>query len=80
MIYGRFGNPITILRAGTLEDVKQLDKRKPDKHDRANVKHGGYVVVRDERGKERLYHLAFMRADDGFAEIAKAMREVGINV
>lgn len=78
MIYGRFGDPVQILRAGTLEDVKTLDKRVPDKADHENIKNKGYVVVRDETNKERLYHLAYLRADDGFKEVADEMRRLGI--
>src|SRR5271165_1030473 len=44
-IYGRTGQVVTILRVGTLEDVKKLDGRRPDKQDKHNVKYGGYVVV-----------------------------------
>ena len=73
MIYGRFGDPVDIVRRGTLEDVKTLDKRRPDKHDRENVERGGYVVVRQDDGAEVLYHLAFLRADDGIAEIDAAI-------
>lgn len=80
MIYGRFGDPVTILRAGTLEDVKTLDKRKPDKQDQENVANRGYVVIRQDDGKERLYHLAYLRADNGFAEIAEEMRKLGIDL
>lgn len=77
MIYGRFGNPLTIVRMGTLDDVKTLDQRKPDKQDRAVVEAGGYVVVREEGGKERLYHQAYMRADGGAREIGEALEALG---
>lgn len=71
-IYGRTGQAVTILRVGTLEDVKKLDGRKPDKQDKHNVKYGGYVVALDD-GKERLYHQAFLRADNGAVEIGRAI-------
>lgn len=73
-IYGRWGSTVTILRMGTLDDVKVLDRRKPDKQDKDAVKNGSYVVVRHEDGEEQLHHLAFMRADDGIKEIMDAVR------
>jgi len=75
MIYGRFGNPVTIKRRGTLDDVRKLDGRKPDKQDREALALGSYVVVECD-GKERLYHLAFLRADGGIREIDAAMEAV----
>ncbi len=62
---------------GTLDDVKTLDQRKPDKQDRAAVESGGYVVVREEDGRERLYHQAYMRADGGAREIGAAIEVLG---
>jgi hypothetical protein len=73
VIYGRFGDEVTVVRRGTLADVKALDNRKPDKRDRDIVELGGYVVVRQDDGVERLYHLAFLRADGGIAEIDTAI-------
>jgi hypothetical protein len=73
MIYGRFGDAVTIVRMGTLDDVKTIDGRKPDKQDREAVEIGSYVVVRQDNGKERLYHLAFLRADGGSKEINEAI-------
>lgn len=78
MIYGRFGDEVQILREGTIEDVKTLDKRKPDKQDRDCLESCSYVVVLDSWGFERLYHLGFLRADGGFTEVVEAMRKVGI--
>lgn len=72
MIYGRFGQPVTIIRVAILDDVKKLDGRRPDKQDREALKHGSYVVVRDD-DKERLYHQAFLRADGGAREIGDAI-------
>lgn len=72
-IYERFGEPCTIVRVGTLDDVHKLDGRKPDKTDREAVKCGSYVVVRFEGGAERLYHQAFLRADGGAREIGEAI-------
>lgn len=79
-IYGRFGDKIEIVRLGTLDDVRDLDRarggkpRKIDKADREAVKNGSYVVVRQDDGSERLYHQAFLRADDGSREITAAIR------
>lgn len=71
MIYGRVGQRVVIQRLGTLDDVRKLDKRKPDKLDREAVKMNAYVVVSEvEYGdKLRLYHIAFLRADNGSREI-----------
>jgi hypothetical protein len=73
MIYGRFGDEVTIVRRGTLDDVRQLDKRKPDQADRDNVERGGYVVIRQDNGKEILAHVSYLRADNGWAEISDAI-------
>lgn len=73
MIYGRFGNPLKVLRMGTLDDVQKLDGRKPDKQDRAAIESGSYVVCSEEDGTERLYHQAFIRADGGAREIGAAI-------
>lgn len=73
MIYGRFGDSVTIARVGTLDDVQRLDGRKPDKTDRDAVANGSYVVVRCEDGDELLYHQAFLRADGGSREITAAI-------
>lgn len=73
MIYGRFGEVVTIKRVGSLEDVQKLEGRKPDKQDREFVASMSYVVV-DDDGKERLYHRAFLRADGGSSEIAEAIK------
>jgi len=77
-IYGRWGSVVTIVREGTLEDVRKLDQRKPDKQDKQAQEAGSYVVVRFEDGMEQLYHLGFLRADDGFAEVVRGMRAAGI--
>lgn len=71
-IYGRLGQEVTIMRKAKLADVEKLDGRKPDKQDREAIKIGSYVVVQDG-DKTRLYHLAFLRADDGAAEITRAL-------
>jgi hypothetical protein len=72
-IYGRSGEPVTIVRWGTLDDVQKLDGRKPDKTDRAAIANDSYLVVRfDDDGTEQLYHQAYLRADGGAQEIAVA--------
>lgn len=77
MIYGRFGNPVTIVRRARLADVKALDGRTPDKQDREALKNRSYVVVRDvESGQERLYHLAYLRADGASREITEAIEQL----
>lgn len=77
MIYGRFGDPVAIVRLGTLDDVQSMEGRKPDQADRAAVEIGSYVVVRyldDRDGRQtRLYHQAYLRADDGSREITAAI-------
>lgn len=59
-----------LVRYATLEDVRELEGRPPDSQDLAAVEAGGYVVVRDAGGTERLYHQAYLRADGGAREIA----------
>ena len=68
-IYGRFGDEVTIVRRGELADVEALDHRKPDDQDRRLAEAGSYVVVRRSDGEEILYHIAYLRADGGAAEI-----------
>jgi hypothetical protein len=75
MIYGRFRNPVTIKRRAVLGDVKVLDGRKPDKQDSEALANGSYVVV-DDAGKERLYHLAFLRYDGDHDEISAALERL----
>ena len=78
-IYGRFGVEIIIKRRAVLGDVQKLDNRKPDKQDREAIKAGSYWVVdfvgtKDRDGRDRLYHLAYLRADGGIAEIDAACK------
>lgn len=73
MIYGRWGQPVTIRRMGTLDDVRDLDSREPDSTDEEAVSAGSYVVVRGEDQKDRLYHIAYLRADGGSKEIMDAI-------
>lgn len=71
-IYGRSGEPVTIVRLGTLDDIKKLDGRKPDKTDRDAIANGSYLVVRFADGEEQVYHQAYLRADGAAQEIAAA--------
>jgi hypothetical protein len=75
-IYGRFGDEVKIVRMGTLDDIRRLDGRKPDKHDREALRSKSYVVVRHGDGKEQLYHQAFLLADEGSREISRAVEAV----
>lgn len=81
-IYGRFHceefkNIVTVERMGTLEDVRKLDKRRPDGIDKKAVELGSYVVVKEHDGRnpgqERLYHISYLRADGGWGEISDAI-------
>lgn len=71
-IYGRFGQEVSIKRIGTIDDVRALDGRAPDKDDYLAIEAGSYVVV-DDGGRERLYHQCYLRADGGAREIAYAI-------
>ncbi len=81
MIYGRFGNKVEIVRVGTLDDVRKLDKRKPDRQDRDAIEVGSYVVTRsldseDKSDKLRLHHVAYLKADGGWKEIHARIEEL----
>jgi len=79
MIYGRGGDPVTIVRVATIGDVKTLDNRKPDKADREAIRCSSYMVVL-LYGVERLYHIGFLKADGGSREISaaiEALRQAG---
>jgi hypothetical protein len=84
MLYGRFGGEVEIVREGTLDDVRKLDGRKPDKQDRDAIANGSYVVIRhvvpatQDGMRETLCHLSYLRADGAFPEIVEAMRSAGI--
>lgn len=81
-IHGRFWaadypNLLTIERMAVLDDVKRLDGRKPDKVDREAIKLGSYVVCKaldgSRAGREELYHIGYLKADDGWPEIHAAI-------
>lgn len=74
MIYGRFGNPVTIVRRAVLADVKKYENRRPDKADKIGLANGAYWIARDnDTNREKLYSLAYLRADDGSREITAAI-------
>lgn len=75
MIYGRWGQEVSIKRHAKLGDVYLLDERQPDDDDLFNLVNGCYVVVEDG-GKERLYALAFLRADGGSKEVHEEIERV----
>lgn len=76
-IYNRTGEEVTIVRMGTLEDVRTLDGRKPDKVDRDAIENGSYVITQTRDGGLQLMHQAYMRATGGSAEISEAIRAIG---
>jgi hypothetical protein len=73
MIYGRWGNEVTIVRLGTLADVPKYDHRRVDADDEQMVEQGSYVVTRSKDGHETLAHIAYLRADGGLEEIIAAI-------
>lgn len=78
-IYGRFGVEVRIKRRAVIEDVKRCDNRKPDKQDREAIAAGSYWIVdfvgtKGRDGRDRLYHLAYLRADGGISEIDEACK------
>lgn len=72
-IYGRFGHELTIERRATIDDIRPLTGRKPDKTDREHLERDAYVIVKDKGGKRELYHVGYLRADNGWAEISDAI-------
>jgi hypothetical protein len=79
MIYGLTGNPLTVQRLGTIEDVRTLNGREPDDGDLTALADGAYVVASDARGKLRLYHVARLRADNGASEIRAVLAACASN-
>lgn len=81
-IHGRFWahdypNLMSIERIAVIEDVKRLDKRKPDKVDREAIRLGSYVVCKaldgSRAGREELYHIGYLKAEGGWPEIHAAI-------
>jgi hypothetical protein len=73
-IYARFGDPVTVLRYATKEDVLKLDPPY-DKEAKKNITNQSWVVIRFEDGREMISHLAYLRADGASAEIMKALQK-----
>jgi len=74
MIYGRWGDAVTVVRLATLKDVRTFDHRSPDAQDREMVRRGSYVILKREDGAEMLANVAFLRADGGAHEIDAAIK------
>jgi hypothetical protein len=80
-IYGRFGDPVTLLRFGTLADVTVMEKHQPDYRDRWHIAHGSYLVVlHEDDGSKALTHECYLRADGGAPEIGAAMARFQVDV
>lgn len=84
MIYGRMGGVVKLLRRAVPNDAK-LEHRKPDSQDRERCKIGYLMVGRfiNEDGTEsedRLFDLAYLRADGGIQEINEEARKAGNNI
>jgi hypothetical protein len=77
MIFGRWGQPVEIVRPAVLRDIRKFDGRRPNGKDRAALRNGSYVIVREREGEiERLYHQCYLRATDGSREITAAIKKV----
>ena len=75
-IYGRWGQEVEVVRLGTLDDVRELDKREPDDEDRRAIELEAYVVTRDkDTGQLVLHGLPYLRAEGGLGEILDALDE-----
>jgi hypothetical protein len=84
-IYGRFHSPefenvVVVKRVATLDDVKEFEGRRPDKTDKKAIELGSYVVVEEQDGCNagtpramRLYHVAYLKADNGWSEISNVI-------
>jgi hypothetical protein len=73
VIYGRAGQVVHIVRRAVFDDVRRLDQRRATRADKAALEQGSFWVVRNvDNGSEQLYHLAYLRADGGAAEITAA--------
>jgi hypothetical protein len=84
MVYGRMGGTVRLTRMATPADAK-LDNRKPDAQDRERCEIGYLMVGRFVRedgteSEDRLFDLAYLRADGGWKEIKEAARAAGNDV
>lgn len=76
MIYSRFGEPVSIARLATLDDIDVFERRRPDAQDRFAIDLDALVIVRFHDGGEQLYNVAYLRADAGFSEIFNRVQEL----
>jgi hypothetical protein len=72
-IYDKWSYQLKILNIATAEDVERLEGRTPDEHDLNALRLEAYVVARNADAlsshTDRIYHIAYLRADGGIAEI-----------
>lgn len=77
-IYARFGEDVKVLRYATKADVLKLDPPF-DTEAKKNLKNKSWVVIEFlDDGRERISHLAYLRADGGLAEIMDALRDAEV--
>jgi hypothetical protein len=74
-IESRFGEPVTVLRYATKADVLKLNPPF-DAEAKKSLANKSWVVIRFEDGREKISHLAYLRADDGLVEIMNAVRAI----
>lgn len=78
-IYSWSGVEVELIRPVTsLGEVEALESRPVDFYDTERIALGMYFVVRFPN-QERLYDLAYLRADRGLVEINEAARAKGGN-
>lgn len=77
-IVSRWGGDIVLEREATLKDIRPLDHRKADKQDAERISYGmlwvGYLTT--SPSEKRIFDLAFLRADGGWAEIDDERRRL----
>lgn len=81
-IYSRFGSEVEFIRLAAPEDVKAIEKRKSDKHDRDRIALGCYIVGRfidNSIAKDdlRIFDIGMLKADGGWKEIHDRAVAVG---
>jgi hypothetical protein len=73
-IYGRFGDALTIVRRAVEADVQKFNGQKADDRDRQALANDQYFIVKyADNGKEDLYHIGYLKADNGAQEIMAAI-------
>jgi len=73
-IYARFGEPVTVLRYATPDDVRKLDPPL-DREAKKNLANKSWVVVKFDDDREMISHLAYLRADGGSREIMASLEK-----